>query len=117
MAETDKTTNEDQQAWDIAKHEAALAHFEKLQDQLDALRAAIPSIVAPLKYKSATKPRLFADIKDAAVTASTDLKDFRENWTSEQTQSLLARADESKQKDGDFSKAVTVPRYGWIDGR
>lgn len=62
-----------------------------------------------------TKQQLFAEIKSAAVTATTELKDFRDNWTSEQTQGLLARSKESEQKDGDLSKASAVPRYGWYE--
>ncbi|KAK4494023.1 hypothetical protein PRZ48_015209 [Zasmidium cellare] len=115
MAETQKTTANDLQVLQVAEYEAALAHLEKLQDQLDALRAAIPTVVAPLSQKYPTKEHLFADVKNGALTATTDLKEFRDNWSSEQTQSLLARASESKQQNGDFSKAATIPRYGWLD--
>lgn len=133
MSETDKANGNDQQVWDSAKYEAALAHLEKLQEQvrtmtrympisiikhvsqLDALRSAIPTVIAPLMQTNATKPQLFAAVKSAATTSTNELKDFRDNWTSEQTQALLATSTESKQKDGDLSKASTVPRYGWSE--
>ena len=67
--------------------------------------------------KRTTKPQLFADIKSAAVTSTTELKDFRENWTSEQTQNLLVKAKDSKQRDGDLTKSMNIPRYGWSEGR
>lgn len=134
MTDTKPQNGNDQQAWDAPQYEAALAHLEKLQEQvrafhqrfhieqylklpqLAALRSAIPSVVAPMMQANTSKSQLFADIKTAAVTSTTELKDFRDNWTSEQTQSLLAKSNESKQKDGDLSKAASVPRYGWCDG-
>lgn len=57
---------------------------------------------------------MFAEIKKAAMQSTDGLKTFREDWTSEQTQQLLARSKESLEKDGDLSKANGVARYGWV---
>jgi len=56
---------------------------------------------------------MFAEIKKVALQSTTDLKTFRNDWTSEQTQQLLERGRESLQKDGELRKADEVARYGW----
>lgn len=37
MSEMEKPTGDDQQAWDEAKYESALAHLEKLQEQVRSM--------------------------------------------------------------------------------
>ncbi|KAK5692681.1 hypothetical protein LTR97_010995 [Elasticomyces elasticus] len=80
------------QPWDAQQYEAALAHLERLQEQM------------------------FTNVKKAAVASSNDLKTLRESWASEETQQLLSRSKESLRKDGDLSKANDVARYGWLKG-
>ena len=120
------------EVWEAPQYEAALAHLERLQEQvrghqrptnnapgannhlqLENLRSAVPSIVAPLVRPATSKAQLFADVRKSAIQSTDDLKTFREQWTSEQTQQLFARSRQSLEKDGDLSKAVDVARYGW----
>ena len=56
---------------------------------------------------------MFAEIKKSAVQSTANLRSFREDWLSEQTQYLFARARESLEADGDLSKSVTEAKYGW----
>lgn len=74
---------------------------------------AIPSIVAPLLQPNRPKPKLFADIKEAALGATKELHAFRDSWNSEQTRNTLARSKESYRENSDLSRAVEVPRWGW----
>lgn len=62
-----------------------------------------------------SKAQRFADLRAAATQAATDLKAFREEWSAERTQSLLTKARESVEKDGDLSQADDVPAYGWTE--
>lgn len=125
-----KATIEESQQWDVGQCEAALAHLERLQEQvptalspkvffvltlcqLDGLRTTMPSLVAPLIRPNESKAQMYAEIKKAAVQSTDGLKTFRTDWTSEETQQLLERSKESLRKDGDLSKANDVAHYGW----
>ena len=81
--------------------------------QLDNLRSTIPSLVTPLVRPATSKVQLFADVRKSAIQSTDDLKAFREQWTSEQTQQLFARCKQSAEKDGDLSKSLYVSKYGW----
>ncbi|KAK5128412.1 hypothetical protein LTR85_003080 [Meristemomyces frigidus] len=115
MAETggEVAASEQHQAWEAPQLEQALARLERLQEQLDGLRSSIPSLVAPLLRPNASKEHMFAEIKKSALQSTNGLKAFRDDWTSEQTQQLLARSKESLERDGDLSRADGVARYGW----
>ncbi|KAK4547796.1 hypothetical protein LTR36_000754 [Oleoguttula mirabilis] len=104
---------EQQEAWEAPQLEEALARLERLQQQLDGLRSSIPSLVTPLLRPNASKAHMFAEVAKSAVQSTDDLKAFRDNWTSGQTQQILARSKESLDGDGDLSKADGVARYGW----
>ncbi|KAM0720789.1 hypothetical protein Q7P37_003074 [Cladosporium fusiforme] len=97
------------------EHEKALQHLEQLQAQLDTLRSTVPNLVAPLIKAQNSNAQMFAEIKKSTTTSTTQLTSFRENWTSEQTQQLLAKAHESEQKDRDLSKGQEVPAFGWTE--
>jgi hypothetical protein len=58
---------------------------------------------------------MFAQVKKSAVTTTSQLTAFRDDWNSEQTQQILTKAQESEQKDTDLSKAEEVSRFGWSD--
>ena len=58
---------------------------------------------------------MFAQVKKSAVITTSQLAAFRDDWNSEQTQQILATAQESEQKDPDLSKAEEVARFGWND--
>jgi hypothetical protein len=81
------------------------------------LRSSISSIVSPLTQRGIDKVQQYAQIRNAAVGSTTDLKAFKEDWNSEQTQALLQKSRDSLQKDGDLSKAATVPVWGWGEDR
>ncbi|PIA97105.1 hypothetical protein CB0940_06339 [Cercospora beticola] len=102
-----------QPAWDAKQYSGALAHLERLQEQIDDMRRTIPSIVGPMAKPAKDKAQLFVQIKSAAVRSVDDVQALRNNWSSEQTQSILNRSQQSLEKDSDLSKAGTVPRYGW----
>ncbi|TKA66245.1 hypothetical protein B0A55_09598 [Friedmanniomyces simplex] len=102
------------QQWSAQRYEDALAHLERLQEKLDALRATLPSLVAPLLQPDATRPQMFASVVKAAAGSTNDLKTLRGEWTAERTQQVLLHSKESLLKDGDLSKANEVARYGWL---
>lgn len=58
---------------------------------------------------------MFAEVKKSAVTSTSQLAAFRDNWNSEQTQQIFTKAQESQQKDTDLSKSQEVARFGWAD--
>lgn len=115
--------------------EASLAHLERLQTQvrhnssilhhtntnpltslqLDTLRSTVPTLVSPLIKPQTSKAQMFAEVKKSAVTTTGQLTAFRDNWNSEQTQQIFAKAQESEQKDSDLSKAEEVARFGWSE--
>ncbi|SMR48909.1 unnamed protein product [Zymoseptoria tritici ST99CH_1A5] len=114
MADTKHETGTvEMQPWDAKQCEEALAQIGKLQAQIDGLRTCIPSIVSPLTQRGADKTQRFAQLRAAAVGTSTDLQTFKQDWSSEQTQSLLQRSKDSLQKNPDLNKAVEVPMWGW----
>lgn len=81
-----------------------------------ALRATIPSLIRPLTRPNTTKVEAFNGAKKAAVTAVTDVKSFRSQWRSQQTQQILAKARDSESRDHDLSAGKDIPVYGWTDG-
>jgi hypothetical protein len=58
---------------------------------------------------------MFAEVKKTAVTSTSQLTAFRDDWNSEQTQQILTKAQESEQKDQDLSKAQEVAPFGWAE--
>jgi hypothetical protein len=56
---------------------------------------------------------MFAEVKKTAVTSTSQLTAFRDDWNSEQTQQIFTQAQESERKDQDLSKAQSVASFGW----
>lgn len=134
---TEAPRADEQQEWDAKQYEESLIYLEGLQEQVmaapltprhwrnmiwvtdyakvDTLRSALPSVVAPLLSRNASKAQIFAEVKKAALQSTDSLKSFREGWQSEQTQRILARSKESLQKDGELGKGNEVARYGWSE--
>jgi hypothetical protein len=56
---------------------------------------------------------MFAEVKKTAVTSTSQLTAFRDDWNSEQTQQIFTKAQESERKDQDLSKAQEVAAFGW----
>jgi hypothetical protein len=83
--------------------------------QLDALRATIPNLVSPLIKPQSSKAHMFAEVKKTAVTSTSQLTAFRDDWNSEQTQQIFTKAQASEQKDRDLSKAQEVAAFGWAE--
>ena len=121
-----------QPAWEAKQYEQALAHLERLQEQvsnvlrprdliacsltisqIDSMRRTIPSMIEPMRRPVKDKAQLFVQVKTAAVQAVGDVEGLRNSWNSDETQSLLTKSRESLAKDSDLSKAANVPRYGW----
>ncbi|KAI7350705.1 hypothetical protein KC336_g22556, partial [Hortaea werneckii] len=48
MSTEGSQAGQEQPAWNAPEYERALAHLDRLQEQLDSLRSAIRSQVAPL---------------------------------------------------------------------
>nr|OQO15855.1 hypothetical protein B0A51_15275 [Rachicladosporium sp. CCFEE 5018] len=97
------------------QNESALADLERLQDQVDSLRSLLPSLIAPLTRAQSSKVQTFAELKKAAVSATTDLQTLRQTWTSERTQEVFAKAKESESSNDDLSREAEVTQYGWIE--
>lgn len=101
--------------WDEAQCKGALAHLEKLQEQLDELRLTIPRIIQPLRTAHTTPAAFYADFRQAAVGANKNISKFKVVWQSQETQSIFEHAKESQKTDPDLSACVRVPKYGWVD--
>lgn len=56
---------------------------------------------------------MFAEVRKSALQSTNDLRVFREQLTSEQTQQLFARSKQSLERDGDLAKSVDVAKWGW----
>ena len=56
---------------------------------------------------------MFAEVRKSALRSTEDLKTFRDQWNLEQTQQLYARSKQSLEKDGDLTKSLDVPKWGW----
>ena len=56
---------------------------------------------------------MFAEVRKSTLRSTGDLKTFREQWSSEQTQQLFARSKQSLEKDGDLTKSLDVAKWGW----
>ncbi|ORY14804.1 hypothetical protein BCR34DRAFT_478993 [Clohesyomyces aquaticus] len=100
--------------WDEAQCNAALAHVERLQGQLDNLRLAIPRIIEPFSSEQATSTDVFKGFKQALIGSQNDLKSFRVQWHTPEYQSILVHARKSYSANPDLSASAQVPRYGWI---
>jgi hypothetical protein len=57
---------------------------------------------------------MFAEVRKSALRSTEELKTFREQWNSEQTQQLFARSTQSLEKDGDLTKSLDVAKWGWF---
>lgn len=64
----------------------------------------LPNLVAPLMTPQTNKAQMFAEIRKTAVTSTGELKQLRDDFTSERTREVFARARDSEAKDGDLSK-------------
>lgn len=101
--------------WDETQCKAALAHLEKLQEQLDELRLTIPRIIQPLRTAHTTPAAFYTGFRQAALGANKNLSRFKAAWQSQETQSILEHTKESQKADPDLSACVRVPKYGWVD--
>ncbi|KAF2473204.1 uncharacterized protein BDR25DRAFT_323796 [Lindgomyces ingoldianus] len=100
--------------WDEARCIAALAQLERLQEQLDDLRLAIPRMVEPFNSDLARGPVVFKAFKQSVIRAQNDMKAFRAQWHNQDNQSILEHAKESYNANTDLSASSQVPRYGWV---
>jgi hypothetical protein len=60
------------------------------------------------------RAEMFAEVRKSALRSTEELKTFREQWNSEQTQQLFARSTQSLEKDGDLTKSLDVAKWGWF---
>jgi len=87
------TANTNAPDWDLeSQHLSALAHLSVLQDRIDALRDAVPSVIRPLTtlWQSDTSRASESDnesrtwrimqIKDAATDGAKNIKELRQAW-------------------------------------
>lgn len=79
------------------------------------MRSDIPCIVNPVARRVTDKVQLFTQIKAAAVQAVDHVQSLRETLSSEQTQQILRKSQESMQKDNDMRRATEVPQWGWSE--
>ncbi len=47
---------------------------------------------------------MFANVRKAAISSTSDMSAFREQWTSEQTQGILDRGKEGGERDAEVGK-------------
>lgn len=121
--------SQNSEAWSTAQLESALAHLERLQDQINHLRSAIPGLVKPLHSRKRSysaindsngdtdgarmKASVFLGVKDAAERTAEDLRALGESWRAEETRKIFERARESEGRDEDLGRSVEVARWGW----
>lgn len=118
--ETSQPTQQSLEPWSKTELESALAHLERLQDQIDSLRSAIPEVVRPLYirgdgYKPRTKADVLIDVRKSAVQRAESLRTFAEAWESDDTKRVLERARESESRDANLSRSEEVPKWGWVE--
>ncbi|KAF1978498.1 hypothetical protein BU23DRAFT_564085 [Bimuria novae-zelandiae CBS 107.79] len=99
--------------YDEAQCIAALAQLERLQNQLDDLRLTLPRIVEPFHMPS--KPPMFHAFKDNVIKAQRDMKTFKSQWQSQETQDIFEHTRKSAAANPDLSAGAQVRQYGWIE--
>ncbi|KAF2115792.1 mediator complex subunit 27-domain-containing protein [Lophiotrema nucula] len=115
MATTD--TQQPSSSWDEERCKAALAQLERLQTQatqLDDLRMTIPRVVEPFNSNLTSGPVIYKQFSTAAVSSQNNIKAFRAQWQSPETQSILNHAKESLEKSDDLSAGAQVAKFGWV---
>lgn len=106
--------------WSKTELESALAHLERMQDQIDSLRSAIPDLVRPLQAAGdgqvpRTKADVLLEVRNAALRRAGDLERLKGDWGGEETKRVLERARESEARDGELGRCVEVPTWGWLE--
>ncbi|KAF1953637.1 hypothetical protein CC80DRAFT_142899 [Byssothecium circinans] len=99
--------------WDESQCTAALAHLERLQAQLDDLRLTIPRVIRP--FTAPPAPSMYRAFSDNLTASQNDIKAFRTQWHSQDTQSVLDHARKSLARNKDLSKSAEVGKYGWVE--
>ncbi|KAF2843266.1 hypothetical protein M501DRAFT_924199 [Patellaria atrata CBS 101060] len=100
--------------WDEDRCRTALAHLERLENQIQDLRFAIASLIQPLISSPATPEQLFHDFSQAGIQRTKDISDFKATWADQQTQDIFRAAKESEQRSKNLSGGLNIPKYGWL---
>ncbi|KAF2444919.1 hypothetical protein P171DRAFT_485000 [Karstenula rhodostoma CBS 690.94] len=106
--------------YDEAQCIAALAQLERLKHQagclhfaLDDLRLTLPRIIEPFHMPS--KPPMFHAFKENLIKEQRNMKTFKSQWQSQETQTILEHARKSATANPDLSAGAQVQQYGWIE--
>ncbi|KAF2205003.1 hypothetical protein GQ43DRAFT_363352 [Delitschia confertaspora ATCC 74209] len=83
--------------------------------QLEETRLAIPRVLQTLHTSHSNPVAFYKDFKQAAVGATNDLKAFRSQWQSQETQSIFEHARGSLASNADLSSSPEIPKWGWIE--
>ncbi|KAH8848237.1 hypothetical protein MCOR27_008892 [Pyricularia oryzae] len=85
--------------WDEAKYEASLKHLHELHLQLRRLRATIPRMIAPATENVVNPAELFPALQQSMASGVKDVKDFKDSMSSRETNKIISRAYQSRQKN------------------
>ncbi|KFZ05773.1 hypothetical protein V501_08048 [Pseudogymnoascus sp. VKM F-4519 (FW-2642)] len=88
-----------QQEWDGEHLQEAEKTLKEMYIQLRQLRSTIPNLVASLATKQASPEILFQQLSQAALTANSEVKQFREIMENPQSRQLFEHASQSRAKN------------------
>ncbi|KFY34214.1 hypothetical protein V494_06968 [Pseudogymnoascus sp. VKM F-4513 (FW-928)] len=88
-----------QPEWDSEQLQEADKTLKEMYIQLRQLRSTIPNLVASLASKQASPEILFQQLSQAALTANSEVKQFKEIMENPQSRSLFEHASQSRAKN------------------
>ncbi|KFY72803.1 hypothetical protein V499_07067 [Pseudogymnoascus sp. VKM F-103] len=88
-----------QQEWDGEHLQEAEKTLKEMYIQLRQLRSTIPNLVASLATKQASPEILFQQLSQAALTANSEVKQFREIMENPQSRQLFEHTSQSRAKN------------------
>ncbi|KAI9776962.1 MAG: hypothetical protein M1835_005366 [Candelina submexicana] len=104
------------QEWDEAEFEAGLARLKELHIQLRNLRTTIPRIIQPFVANHSSPEDLYDDFSKAAVTAATEIQDFRKDFEDRKTMLIFTNGSLSRRVNPERISTWRVTEHpDWLD--
>ncbi|KAI9700811.1 MAG: hypothetical protein M1836_002180 [Candelina mexicana] len=104
------------QEWDEAEFEAGLARLKELHIQLRNLRTTIPRMIQPFVANHSSPEDLYDDFSKAAVTAATEIKDFRKIFEDRKTMLIFTNGSLSRRGNSEGISTWRVTEHpDWLD--
>lgn len=87
--------------WSDSDFAAALFRLEKLQEQVNSLKMALPMMFFNFADLRTGPDSLYRQFEQSAVNTTTTVANLRRHWADEQTQIILRRARSSAKRNPD----------------